>query len=259
MSNAPVLVSRDGATGIVELARPAKNNCLSRECLCLIGEALAMFEADRSIRAVLIRAQGKNFCAGADLDQVGSFEARGQESALNSRIGHDVLKALEASRLPVVAAVQGLALAGGVELVLACDVVLAGESARLGDQHAHFGLVPGWGGSQRLPRVIGLRRSLDLFFSARWIDAATALNWGLVNQVVSDERLQQAALDYCIRLAARNPDGLALMKRLARQGLESALADGLEAELAEIPAFVESANVQEGVRAFLQKREPRFA
>lgn len=258
MSTAPVLASRDGATGIVELARPEKYNALSRDCFRLIGEALAKFEADRSVRALLIRAQGKNFCTGADLEQVGGFGSVGAESAVNSRIGHDVLKALEASRLPVIAAVQGLALAGGIELVLACDVVIAGETARLGDQHAHFGLIPGWGGSQRLPRIVGLRRSLDLFFTARWLDAATALDWGLVNQVVPDDALQQAALDYCTALAGRNPDGLALMKKLAREGLDGSLGAGLDMELAAVPPFVESDNVQEGVRAFNEKREPVF-
>lgn len=254
----PVIASREGATGIIELARPEKHNALSREAFRAIGEALGAFEADRDVRALLIRAQGANFCTGADLDQVGSFGGDGSGAGENSRIGHEVLLRLEASRLPVVAAVQGLALAGGLELVLACDVAIAAASARFGDQHARFGLIPGWGGSQRLPRLIGLRRSLDLFFSARWIDAPTAESWGLVNLVVPDDALRQAALDYCAAMAARNPDGLSLMKRLAREGLGGTLADGLETEAALIPGFLESRNVQEGIAAFLERREPSF-
>ena len=258
MADDPVLSWAEGGVGVIELARPEKFNALSYACFEGIGAALDRFEADGAIRALLIRAQGKNFCTGADLEQVGSFGGDGAKAAGNSTIGHDVLKRFEASRLPVVAAVQGLALAGGLELMLACDVVFAGTSTRLGDQHAHYGLIPGWGGSQRLPRIVGLRRALDLFFSSKWIDAATAERWGLVNHVVADGDLHAEALAYCQGIARRNRHGIAAMKRLARQGLDGTLADGLDMELAAIPSIVESDNVREGLAAFLEKREPRF-
>ena len=144
--------------------------------------------------------------------------------------GHRVLCRLEASPLPVVMAVQGLCLAGGLELALAGDVILAAEGAKFGDQHAQYGLVPGWGGSQRLPRRVGLTRALDLMFCARWLTAAQARDWGLVAQVVPDAELRQQALAYCEQLATRSQPGLAAMKRLARQGADLPLTDALQLE-----------------------------
>ena len=170
---------------------------------------------------MLIRAQGKNFCTGAELGEVRSV--RGDHAALSHFIdnGHAVLSALEESRLPVVAAVQGLCLAGGLETMMACDVVFAARGARFGDQHGQFGLVPGWGGTQRLPRIAGLRRAMDLFLSVRWIEAEQAEQWGLVNYVVDDEALQAEALAFCAKLATRSAPGVSLMKRLARGGMNT--------------------------------------
>lgn len=259
MSQAHVTISREGGVGIIELSRPDKFNALSRRSMALITEALDTFEPDRNVRAVLLRAQGKNFSTGHDLEEIHASDYETNDLAeSDALVGHAALNRLEASRLPVVAAVQGLCLAGGLELLLACDVVLAAASARLGDQHARYGLIPGWGGSQRLPRLVGLRRSLDLFFSARWLDAATAEQWGLVNRVVDDAALQTEALAYCHLLAQRNPDSLELMKRLARQGLDAPLAEGLAAEVQTIQHFGALPNTQEGVAAFMERREPRF-
>jgi enoyl-CoA hydratase len=255
----PVLLSRDGPVGIVELARPRKFNCLSDAAHTAIEGALAAFEApDSGVRAVLLRAQGKHFCTGADLDEFGALRERPEEMAKFMAHGHAVLRRLEASPLPVVAACQGLVLAGGLELMLACDVVFAGRDARFGDQHAQFGLVPGWGGSQRLPRLVGLRRAMDLFLSARWIDADTAQQWGLVNYVVEAGALGEAALAYARTLSTRSRDGLAAMKRLARRGLDLPLAEGLAFEEREAAAALLGADVDEGLAAMHAKRTPVF-
>ena len=162
------------------------------------------------------------------------------------------------SPLPIVCAVQGLALAGGIELVLACDVVFAGSKAQFGDQHAQFGLVPGWGGSQRLTRTIGLRRALDLFFTARWLDAEAALDIGLVNYVVKTEELRPAALAYCNDLGKRSRGGLAAMKSLARKGVEMELFEGVAMEHATTTDLLLEADASEGLAAFQERREPRF-
>lgn len=258
MEHAPVDIRRVGSVGVAELARPDKFNCLSRKCFETISNALTEFEADRSIRALLIQAQGKNFCTGADLEEVNTIGTAAAGPGSNSELGHDVLERLERSRLPVVVAVQGLCLAGGLELMMAADVAFAATSARFGDQHARYGLIPGWGGSQRLPRLIGLRRAMHLFYTAKWVDANTAEQWGLVNVVVPDEALQSEALAYCTELAKKNPEGIALMKRLARQGLETDIGRGLAAERAVIPGLLESDGVKEGLAAFMGRREPNF-
>ena len=249
---------RDGGVGIITLARPAVFNCLSLATIAELGAALAGFEGDASVRAVVIRAQGKHFCTGAALDEVLARHA--DRAAMEEFLarGHALCTALEASPLPIIAAVQGLCLAGGLELVLACDIVFAARSAKFGDQHAKFGLLPGWGSTQRLPRAIGLRRALELMLSARWIEAAEAEQWGLINRVVEDDRLEQEAMAYGALLAARSAPGLAAMKRLARKGLEGTLEEGLRLEAEAVaPAFA-SADVMEGLAAFREKREPRF-
>lgn len=256
---APVQVSRVGAVGVIELARPDKFNCLSMAVHAAIEAAMNEFEAAGSgVRAVLIRAQGKHFCTGADLDEVKTLRGDARQVEHFIRYGHGVLQRLEASRLPVVAACQGLALAGGSELMLACDVIFAASDFRLGDQHAQYGLVPGWGGSQRFPRIVGLRRGLDMFFSARWIDAATALQWGVVNYVVEPDKLQEAALAYCTQLTTRSRVGIATMKRLARQGLDRPLDQGLALEADIVAAELMNDDVSEGLAAFEARRAPVF-
>jgi enoyl-CoA hydratase len=249
---------RDGAIGIITLARPAVFNCLSLTTLAELVSALSKFEQDHAIRVILITAQGKNFCTGAALDEV--LERYQSSVAMGNFLsqGHAVFRRFEESPLPIVAAVQGLCLAGGLELTLACDVVIAAETARFGDQHAKFGLLPGWGSTQRLPRLIGLRRALDLMLSARWIDAAEAERWGLVNRVVEDASLQHEAVDYCRMLADRSAPSLALMKQLARDGLGGTLQDGLAMEAAAVAPAFSSPDVTEGLAAFKERRQPRF-
>lgn len=258
MSEPHVLTSIRDGIGTIELNRPAKFNCLSSELMAGIERAMDAYEGDGSVRAVLIRARGKHFCAGADLDEV--LDVREDRARLAQFLanGHRALLRFEASRLPVVAQVQGLCLAGGLELAMACDVVIAGASAQLGCQHARYGLMPGFGGTQRLARLAGQRRALDLMFSARWLKAGEARAWSLVNHVVEDGALAEEAEAYCAQLAARNPQGIAAMKRICRAGLDRPLNEALEIEQEAAIAALMSANVTEGLAAFRENREPSF-
>jgi enoyl-CoA hydratase/carnithine racemase len=183
----PVLLELQAQVGVITLNRPEKFNCISRGLADGLCAAVRSLEVNPACRVVLLKANGKHFCTGADLDEV--LEARASRASLESFLsaGHEALTALERSRLPVVAAVHGLCLAGGLELSMACDVVFAASSARFGDQHSRYGLIPGWGGTQRLPRLVGLRRALHLMYSAEWLDAVAAREWGLVNLVVDDD------------------------------------------------------------------------
>jgi len=253
-----VNITTEGPVGIIELNRPDHFNCLSTQVFAAIDAGLDRFEADSSIRAILLCAAGQHFCTGADLDQVTG--ARDNLESLQAFIdpGLKVLDRFEASDLPVVAAVHGLCLAGGTEIMLACDIVFAARSAQFGDQHAQFGLVAGWGGTQRFPRVVGPRRALDLFFSGKWIEAAEAEQWGLVNYVCDDDALRDEALAYCTKLATRSRSGLAMMKQLARQGIQGTLADGLTLERQHAVPHLMSEDVDEGLSAFKQRRTPKF-
>ncbi len=260
MSDTLAVIARvEGAVGVLELNRADKFNCLSPQSHVELQAGLAAFERDAAVRAVLVCSTGRHFCTGADLDAVQA--ARGVPGGLEKLLadGHVTLDRLEASPLPVVVAVQGLCLAGGLELMLGADVAFAAEDAQFGDQHAAYGLVPGWGGSQRLPRIVGLRRAMDLFYTAGRLDAATARDWGLINHVVPAAGLRQAALDYAQSLTARSASGLAAMKRLAREGLEQPLPDALALERELAGAAISGPDVAEGLQAFAERRTPRFA
>lgn len=249
----------EGAVGLIELARPARHNSLLPAGRVAMLAALRRFEATPAVRVVLIRAQGPSFCTGVDLD---AFRAlRDDPAALSAFLaeGHAVTAALEASPLPVVAAVQGLCLAGGLELALACDLVLAADTARFGDQHARHGLLPAWGGTQRLVRALGLPRALDLMLSGRWIGAAEAQGWGLISRVVPAAALEREALACCAALAAGSAPAQAATKRLGRLAASGMLEAGLAAEAAAAMALLPGPDVTEGLAAFATRGSPRFA
>ncbi|MDX5361613.1 MAG: enoyl-CoA hydratase/isomerase family protein [Alphaproteobacteria bacterium] len=254
----PVKTWSEDGVGVIELARPDKFNCLSRAVHEAIDAARRGFEADPAVRAILLRAQGKHFCTGADLAEVKGIRTDAGKLATFIDTGNATLTGLEASPLPVVCAVQGLCLAGGLELMLAADVCIAADVARFGDQHAQFGLVPGWGGSQRLTRLVGLRRAMDLLLTARWIEADEALSIGLVNRVVPLASLEEEAMTYTRTLATRSRPALAEMKRLARQGLDRPLEDGIRLERDAVIVHLQGDDVSEGLAAFEGRRTPRF-
>ena len=216
------------------------------------------FEDDPTVRAILLQANGRHFCTGADLNEI--MYARQTQRGMRRYIAafHQALNNLEGSPLPVVGAVHGLSLAGGLEVVLTCDVVFAADDAQLGDQHAQYGLIPGGGGSQRLPRLVGLRRALELMYSARWLSAEEAHSWGLVNHIVPAAELRETALAFCRNLATKNPQGIAVMKDLARRGLGMSPADGLRYEEHVVVDVLRGDNVSEGLAAFSERRVPHF-
>lgn len=258
-SGTDVLTEIIDGVGVITLNRPDKFNCISSGLMDGMSAAIDAFDQNQAVRVILLKANGKTFCTGADLDEI--MEARKSPATLTAYIGriHGVFRRLETSPLPVVVSINGLALAGGIEMMMACDVAFAAESARIGDQHAQYGLIPGGGGTQRLPRLVGLRRALDLMYTNRWLDAAEAERWGLVNYVVADEALADAAMDYCRNLARKSRAGLAAMKQLSRQGLEMSPSDGLSLEEEQVAAGLMGPDVEEGLAAFQARREPNFA
>jgi enoyl-CoA hydratase/carnithine racemase len=254
----PVLCEVRDRVGVVTLNRPDKYNCISSGLLAGLEAAVDALERGGEARAILLHGNGKVFCSGADLDEVLAARQSREDLIVYIETIHRVLRRLESSPLPVVVAVHGLALAGGIEMMLACDVAFGADTAKIGDQHAQYGLVPGGGGSQRLPRVVGLRRALDLFYTNRWLDAGEAERWGLFNYVVPEAELVDRAMDYCRNLATKSPSGLAAMKRLARQGLELSPDAGLAMEEREIVDILLTDDVAEGLDAFQSRRAPNF-
>ena len=242
----------------ITLNRPAQLNAISPELLEDLDRACALVEGDAGVRAVTLTAAGRTFCAGADLRAVRELSPDPVRWSAFMGLWHRVFDRIEALPVPVIAGVHGLALAGGLELVLVADLVVADEAARLGDQHANFGLVAGGGGSQRLPRLIGTRRAKELMLLGGWLGAGDALAWGLVNRVVPAGTVAAAVEEMAAGLAAGSASANRTVKTLVNRALDCDLADGLELERRLVAEHMRSADAAEGLRAFAEKRKPVF-
>lgn len=249
-----------GGAARITLNRPADLNAIDAGMIAALERALDAAAADDTTVAVVIAGAGRAFCAGADLKFLNDVptDRRGEAIAGFLRRASALMDRIEGFPKPVIAAVNGLATAGGLELVLSCDLVLAARSAMLGDGHANFGLLPGAGASVRLPRKIGPTRAKYLFFTGDLVPAGDLVTPGLVNRVVEDEELADAVDALVHKLSLKSPLGLARMKRLADDGLNQPAATAMRLELATAALHVHSYDFREGLAAFGEKRKPRF-
>jgi enoyl-CoA hydratase/carnithine racemase len=254
-----IKLERDGAIAHVTLNRPAQLNAINRQMLEDLLRACEAIESDRSIKVVTLAGEGRAFCAGADLRTVQEISPDPQKWEAFTRLWHRAFNRIEALAVPVIAGVHGMALAGGLELTMVADLVIADEEARLGDQHANFGLVAGGGGSQRLPRLIGLRRAKELMLLGHWLSAGEALQWGLVNRVVPAGQLREKLNELAGQLSSLSGSANRTVKMLANRGLDLSLVDGLELEIRAVAEHMKSADAREGLSAFVEKRKPKFA
>jgi enoyl-CoA hydratase len=230
-----ITVEVDEQVAVLTLNRPDALNALSAALRADLVAALAACNGDEGIRTVVITGAGKAFCAGLDLNEL---QAAGDEVASDGIIGAELLAALAAMDCPVIAAVNGYAITGGLELALCCDMIIASEQAVFADTHARVGIVPAWGVTQRLPRIIGPMRAREMSLSARKITAQQAYEWGLVNRVVAPEQLLDEARALGRDIAAGSASAQRVIKQLIDDGWESVIADGLAAEQrASVKAF----------------------
>lgn len=259
MGETSVIVEVRGGAVWATLNRPAALNSLTPGIVDGLHAALDRAENDPNIVAVVIAGNGRAFCAGADLKYVRE-QCGGDEAAMSKFLESvlAVMRRVESFPRPVIAAVQGLALAGGLEIVLCCDLVIAARSAKLGDAHANFGLLPGGGGSVRLPRKIGPTRAKYLLYTGEFLPAEELAAWGLVNQVVEDAELSDAVERLVARLAEKSSLVLRRMKALVDDGLEQPLDVALRQELVASAVHGYSHDMREGLAAFEEKRKPRF-
>jgi enoyl-CoA hydratase len=247
-----------GGIARISLDRPAQLNAISPELLEDLDRACALVEGDASVRAVTLTAAGRAFCAGADLRAVRELSPDAARWSAFMGLWHRVFDRIEALPVPVIAGVHGLALAGGLELVLVADLVVADETARLGDQHANFGLVAGGGGSQRLPRLIGARRAKELMLLGGWLGAAEALAWGLVNRVAPAGTVAAVVEEIAASLAAGSASANRTVKALVNRAFDAELGEGLALERRLVALHMRSPDAAEGLRAFAEKRKPVF-
>jgi len=250
----PVRVDREGAVAVVSIDHPPAN-AVSRAVIAGIRNAVAEFgREDSGVRAAILTGAGeKFFAAGADITE---FQTLGEE---NIAAGQALTLEMERCPVPWIAAVNGFALGGGCELAMACDIRLAASNARFGQPELNLGIMPGWGGTQRLPRLIGPGRALPLLLTGDPIDAATALQFGLVTAVVEPGELLTAAHALAAKIATKAPLAVRASKCAVHEGLEApSMAEALAVERREFSALFASEDATEGVAAFLAKRAPEW-
>lgn len=253
-----VRVERDGASVIVTLNRPDAKNSLNGAVFEKLFAELAHLRCDDSVRAVILTGAGGLFCAGADIT---AFDALRAEPVLGERAAAGGAFWLQLARFPkpLIAAVERFALGGGLELALACDIVIAGASARFGVPEVKLGAIPGAGGTQRLIRSIGKSKAMALLLTGDLIEAGKAYDAGIVAEVTADGQALTAALAMAGRIAANSPLAVALTKDAALCSFETSLAQGLEHEKRNFVLALRSADCLEGQAAFLCKRAATFS
>src|SRR5919204_75114 len=252
-----VLVERKDGAALVTLDRPDALNALNRAQLTELRDRLAELAADDEVRAVVLTGAGdRAFAAGADIKEMEPMSV--DEAHAWGALGHECGRLLETMPKPTIAAINGFALGGGCELALACDIRYASTDAKVGQPETNIGIVPGWGGTQRLPRMVGIGVAKELIYSGRMVDAEEALRVGLVNAVFPPQELLERALELARSLAAKSPLVLAAAKELVNRSLQGDLGAGLDDEAGKFAQLFASEDQKEGMRAFLEKREPRF-
>ncbi len=252
------LVLRDIANRVAVLTinRPDKRNALNAATRSALLEALEALRPDDRVRVVVITGAGdKAFIAGAD---IGEFEGRTPVDQFRVMRGPSVFDAIEAFPKPVIAMINGFALGGGCELAMACDIRIAADTARLGQPEVNLGIIPGGGGTQRLPRLVGAGNAYKLLFTGDLVDAADALRMGLVDEVVPADHLRDRVLSLAGAIAEKSPVALQLIKEAVRASLRTPLDEGLRQETTLFGVAFASGDKQEGVKAFLEKRKPDF-
>ncbi len=240
---------------ILKINRPEALNALNSGVFKEMKAFLNNLEGDKNIRALIITGEGKAFVAGADIAEMVNMNSK--EAEQFSRTGKDLFSSLENLEIPVIAAVNGFALGGGCELAMACDIRIASEYAKFGQPEVSLGLIPGYAGSQRMPRLLGLGNALYYLMTGDQIKSEEALRIGLVQKLVGHENLIDEAFELAKKISSKGPKAVGKLKRTARLGLEKGMADGSALETTEFGSLFGNEGT-EGMKAFLEKRKPNW-
>ena len=251
-----VRLERHEAVAVLTLNRPDALNALDRATLEALGGRAAELAADAELRAVVVTGEGRAFAAGADIAEMRGLSPT--EAEAFSRLGHDTFAALEALPVPTIAAVNGFALGGGCELACACDWIYASEKARFGQPEVNLGILPGFGGTSRLVRRVGIGWARELVLTGAPIKADEALRIGLANRVFAPEALLEAALAAGRTIAEKGPVAVAQAKRLLLEGQDADVRVASALERATFGLVFSTRDREEGMAAFLEKRDPGF-
>ncbi len=244
----------EGSVGIATLSRPEKLNALDTKTRTELAEVIE--RAEKEVRVLIITGSGKAFAAGADInellqrDAIKAFEA--------TKLGTDLFTRIEELEIPVIAAINGYALGGGCELAMACDIRIASDKAKFGQPEINLAIIPGAGGTQRLPRLVGLGMAKRLVLTGEIIDAQTALRIGLVDEVVEHEKLMERAKEVAAKIVEKSPIAVKIAKKALNASMNMPLREGLKYEASLFAMLFSSEDAKEGMRAFLEKRKPEF-
>ena len=256
MSYQHLTVSVQDRIATLTVNRPDKLNALNAATISELGVAIDDLVARDDVGSVILTGAGRAFVAGADIAELSGLSAL--EGRRLARRGQEIFRRFETSPKPTVAAVNGFALGGGCELAMACHVRIAAEAAKFGQPEVKLGLIPGYGGTQRLPRLVGRGRALQLLLTGEMIDAQEALRIGLVNRVVPTDQLMPAATSLIQQMLMNAPLALGACVDAVDRGLQMGLDDALAMEATQFGVLVTTRDTAEGTRAFVEKRPPRF-
>lgn len=255
MSESFVKVEVRGRVGLLTLNRPQVLNALSNEVIDELSAAVSAFEADDGIGAMVLTGSQKAFAAGADIGAMSDWTY--MDVYKSDYLGGN-WDALRRTRKPLIAAVSGYALGGGCELAMLCDFIIAADNAKFGQPEIKLGVIPGYGGTQRLPRAVGKAKAMDLVLTARMMDAAEAERAGLVSRVVPVERLLDEALEAAATIASMSLPAVMMAKECINRAYEAPLSESLLFERRNFHALFATEDQKEGMRAFVEKRKPDF-
>jgi len=252
-----IILEKKEAIGYIKINRPKVLNALDKETILEITKSISELEHDKKIKVAILAGEGgKAFIAGADIGSMAKMTPL--EAKEFSELGHYMLNSIENSRLPVIAAVNGYALGGGCETMMACDIVVASVSAKIGQPEINLGIHPGFGGTQRLPRLVGRMKAKELLLTGKNLTADEALKIGLVNMVVDDEILVEVVEKMANQIADKSTVQTSFIKELVNKGLDVDLRSANSLEISYFSSSFSTHDQKEGMKAFLEKRKASF-
>jgi enoyl-CoA hydratase len=255
MSYEMILVEQRGKVGLVTLNRPKQLNALNDQLMNELGEALTKFDLDESVGCIVITGSEKAFAAGADIGAMASWSYMDVYKSDYITRNWETIRRI---RKPVIAAVTGFALGGGCELAMMCDFIIAGENARFGQPEIKLGIIPGAGGTQRLPRAISKAKAMDLCLTGRMMDAAEAERAGLVSRVVATDKTVEEAVSAAQQICELSLPAVMMAKESINRAFESTLNEGILFERRVFHSLFATEDQKEGMNAFVEKRKPKF-
>jgi len=256
MSYKNIIIEKKEGIANLKINRPKVLNSLNKETIIEISKAVSELENDNKIKVVILSGEGKAFIAGADIKQMSNMTPL--EAKEFSELGHELLNKIENSRLPFIAAVNGFALGGGCETLMACDIVIAAKDAKIGQPEINLGISPGFGGTQRLPRLVGKMKGKELLLTGRNITAEEAHEIGLVNMVVENENLMEKVFNIAASIAKKSSVQTNFIKSLVNKGLDIDLNKANALEISYFSSSFSTHDQKEGMKAFIEKRKPIF-